>query len=122
MTISISGQVPAEAQNGMYELEEEWTGDRTPDAVYAVVKIERHGVSFVDAKQEHHATMKLAHIEPAEGAVAEQLKAILDQLCGARGGKLATEVELDMPAPEEPAPDFDTPLAGNAPTKAKGAS
>jgi hypothetical protein len=114
VTISISGQVPAEAQNGMTRLEEEWTKDRTPDPVFAIVKIERHGTKFVDATQEHQATMKFSHIEPATGAIAERLKALLDELCNARGGAVATDVELDIEPPEEPAPDFETPLADKA--------
>ncbi len=108
MTISISGQVPAEAQNGMVALEDSWTKERTPDPVFAIVKIERHGFKFVDAKQEHAATMKFTHIEPVTADDLETAKAMLDRACRARGGSESTAVELDL---EERDVDLDTPLA-----------
>lgn len=111
MTISISGQVPAEAQNGMVKLEDEWTHERTPDPVFAIVKIERDGLKFKDSDQKWSSTMKFSHIEPLSGDAAEVAKQLLDQACNLRGGQLSTEVELDIPAPEEREVDLDTPLA-----------
>lgn len=98
MTISISGQVPAEAQNGMKALEEEWTDERTPDPIYAIVRVERDGIKFKDADQVWSATMKLTHIEPLLGDLAIQGKVLLEAACGARGGDVSTE--LDIPADE----------------------
>lgn len=112
MTIAISGQVPAKAQNGMFELEDVWNDERTPEPVYAVVKIERDGVKFKDADQVWSSTMKFSHIEPL---VTEQdiaaARAMLDEAAFARGGAvLAHDVELDIPAAgsegdEKPAAD-----------------
>lgn len=99
MTISISGQVPAEAQNGMKAIEADWTQERTPDPIYAVVRVERDGIKFKDADQVWSATMKFTHIEPLRGDLALRGKALLEAACGARGGEVATE--LDIPA-EEP--------------------
>jgi hypothetical protein len=99
MTISISGQVPAKAQNGMYELEALWNDERTPEPVYAVVKIERDGVKFKDADQQWSATMKLAHIEPMTDEVSiATARQLLDEAAFERGGAvLASDVELDIP-------------------------
>ena len=110
MTINISGQVPAEAQNGMYDLEEAWQHDRTPAPVFAVVPIKRSGFKFDDAKQERRVTMKFAHIEPLDGEAAEAAMALLNQACGHRGGSVATDTPLDIPDVDEPALDLDTPL------------
>jgi hypothetical protein len=96
VTISISGQVPAKAQNGMVELEAEWCDERTPEAVYAVVKIERDGVKFKDADQVWSATMKFSHIEPLTGDEAAKAKELLEWACAGRGGSVDTE--LDIPA------------------------
>ncbi len=96
MTIRISGQVPAKAQNGMYELEESWNDEHTPEPVYAVVKIERDGVKFKDADQQWSSTMKFAHIEPLSGDEAKTAKDLLEWACAGRGGEVDTE--LDIPA------------------------
>lgn len=105
MTVSISGQVPGEAQNGMYDLEDEWTGDRTPDAVVAVVIIERDSVKLKDADQVRQATMKFRHIEPMLSEADEKAaRALLESSCRARGGDVFTPAEppteLDIPEDE----------------------
>lgn len=113
MTISISGQVPAEAQNGMVALEDAWTEERTPDPVYAIVKVERDGIKFKDSDQKWSATMKFSHIEPLTGEALEVGKKLLDSVCAARGGATAAVqgVELDIPEAEEPKLDLEQPLA-----------
>ncbi|WGD38499.1 hypothetical protein [Lysinibacter sp. HNR] len=102
MGISISGQVPAEAQNGMATLTEEWLEDPTPEAVVAVVVIERHGFKHDDTKQERTATMKFRHIEPLTGEAAVVARDLLEEACGVRGGEVLREpeppTELDIPA------------------------
>lgn len=118
MTVSISGQVPAEAQNGFYAIEEDWTGDRTPDPIVAVVIIERDNVKLKDASQERQATMKFKHIEPLISAVdVEAARDLLERACGARGGTVFApaepDTELDIPV-DEPELDLDTPLEGQA--------
>lgn len=97
--INISGTVPAEAQNGMTDIEDEWMGDRTPDPIVAVVIIDRHGFKFVDAKQERAATMKFRHIEPIlDVKAAAEARALLETACAARGGSIGTaDTELDIP-------------------------
>lgn len=99
MTISISGQVPAEAQNGMYALEAEWTREATPEPVYAVVKIERDGLKFKDADQVWSATMKFSHIEPLSGADEQTAREMLRDAAAERGG--AVQTELDIPADDD---------------------
>jgi hypothetical protein len=114
VTISISGQVPAAAQNGMAVLEEHWTQERTPEPVYAVVKIERDGLKFKDSDQLWSATMKFTHIEPLEEpADVAAARELLEKACGARGGETAAaqSVELDIPEAEEPKLDLEQPLA-----------
>lgn len=121
MTVSISGQVPAEAQNGMYAIEDDWTEERTPDTVVAVVLIDRAKLNFDDSKQEWSATMKFRHIEPIIGeADAVKARDLLEKACGTRGGKVLTpgepDTELDIPEVDEPALDLDTPLEEQAST------
>lgn len=94
MTINISGQVPGESVNAMYELDEEWQKDRTPEPVYAVVKIERSGFKHDDSKQERKPVMKLSHIEIGD---QEALKQTLADLYVARTGENA----LDLPEVDE---------------------
>lgn len=113
--MSISGQVPAEAQNGFYAIEEDWTGDRTPDPVVAIVIIERDNVKLKDASQERQATMKFRHIEPLISAAdVQSARDLLEKACGARGGTVFApadpDMELDIPEVEEPELDLDTPL------------
>lgn len=104
MTISISGQVPAKAQNGMYELEAEWTEEPTPDPIIAIVKVARSGYKFDDDKQEVAATMKFVHIEPLTDPDAiVKARELLDEAAFARGGAVlaADVVELDIPSDDE---------------------
>lgn len=98
MTISISGQVPAEAQNGMVKLEDDWTRERTPDAVFAIVKIERDGLKFKDADQQWSATMKFTHIEPiTDDFDRTELATMLNKAADARGGSVApVQPQLDI--------------------------
>lgn len=97
MTINISGQVPAQAQNGMYDLEEDWLDDRTPDEVVAIVKIQRAGYKFDDGKQERRATMKFMHIEPMQDANVAVALDLLEKACKARGGSIEVpDVELNI--------------------------
>lgn len=119
MTVNISGQVPAEAQNGMFAIEEDWLDDGTPEPVMAIVIIERHGFKFDDGKQERSATMKFRHIEPLLGVKdAEAARKLLDKACVARGGVVYRrpdpDAELDIPEVDEPALDLDTPLEEQA--------
>lgn len=107
MTISISGQVPAEAQNGMTALEAEWTKPATPDTVYAVVKIDRAKLHFDDDKQDWAATMKLSHIEPLSGVFEETAREMLRDSAAERGG--AVQTELDIPKDDEPAAEMKVP-------------
>lgn len=118
MTVSISGQVPGEAQNGMFAIEEDWLGDRTPDPVVAVVILERDGFKFKDDKQERSATMKFRHIEPLLSKVdAEMAQQLLERACLTRGGEVYSrpepDTELDIPDDEldEQEMDLDSPLA-----------
>lgn len=90
MTINISGQVPGESVNAMCGLDEEWQKDRTPEPVYAVVKIERSGFKHDDSKQERKPIMKLSHIEIGDQA---ELKALAEKLYTERTGENA----LDLP-------------------------
>ncbi len=106
MTVSISGQVPAEAQNGMVAIEEDWLGDRTPEPIIAIVIIERHGFKFLDDKQERSATMKFKHIEPLQGVKAqEEARRLLEDACRERGGEVYTQpepdTELDIPSDDD---------------------
>jgi hypothetical protein len=98
MTINISGQVPAQAQNGMYDLEEQWKEDRTPDEIVAVVKIQRSGFKFDDAKQERRVTMKFTHIEPlTNGVMVGEALELLESACKKRGGAVEVpDSELDI--------------------------
>lgn len=119
MTVSISGQVPAEAQNGMYSLEEEWTGDRTPDPIVAVVIIERDNVKLKDADQVRSATVKFRHIEPMLSEADEKAaRQLLEKACGARGGDVfrpaEPDTELDIPSIGGDPLDFDEPEGGDA--------
>lgn len=118
MTVSISGQVPQEAQNGMVAIEDTWLGDATPEPLVAIVIIERHGFRFVDDKQERVATMKFSHVEPLlsekDSAAA---RALLKRACVLRGGEVYVrpepDTELDIPGPdgEFMAPAFDDGIA-----------
>lgn len=113
MTVNISGQVPAEAQNGMVAIEEDWLGDRTPDPVVAIVIIERDGFRFKDDKQERTATMKFRHIEPLlSEADAQTARDLLERACRNRGGEVfrpaPEDTPLDLPDPDV---DLETPLA-----------
>jgi hypothetical protein len=111
VTISISGQVPAKEQNGMYDLEPEWTHERTPEPVLAVVKIERSGLKFTDADQSWAATSKFSHIEPLEGDDADAARLLLEKAYSRRTGNETLPVPLDEPADVvEPELDLDTPL------------
>jgi len=98
VVINISGQVPAEAQNGMTVLEEDWIGDRTPEPVIAVVRIERDGVKLKDATQDRRATLKFTHIEPLSGSQADQARKLLEKACAKRGGDVSTPLDgVDEP-------------------------
>jgi hypothetical protein len=97
MTINISGQVPAEAQNGMYEHEDAWLEDRTPDELVAVVKIQRAKLTLNDAAQTRAAVMKFTHIEPLEGAAATKALDLLEAATKTRGGAvLVPDSELGI--------------------------
>lgn len=112
MTISISGQVPAKEQNGMYDLEPDWTHERTPDPILAVVKIERAGLKKSDTDQTWSATQKFTHIEPLDGHGAEVARQLLEAAYSARTGNETLPVPLDEPAEiVEPELDLDTDLA-----------
>lgn len=94
MTINISGQVPGESTNAMAGLVETWIKDVTPDAVYAVVKIERSGFKHDDSKQERKPIMKFTHIEIGD---QEELKQLITDLYVERTGENA----LDMPGDDQ---------------------
>lgn len=89
MGISISGQVPGESVNAMAALDEEWQKDVTPEPVYAVVKIERHGFKHDDAKQERRPVMKISHIEIAD---QDTLRSLLSEAYTARTGENALDL------------------------------
>jgi hypothetical protein len=112
VTINISGQVPAEAQNGMTGFEEEWSKDRTPEPLYAVVKIERDGFKHSDAKQERRSVMKFTHIEPlVDEESLTAARQLLEAACRERGG------EIKAPQPELDIPDDDSKSGSPAPLK-----
>ncbi|MFE4469518.1 hypothetical protein ACFRFH_11950 [Leifsonia sp. NPDC056824] len=115
MTVNISGQLPAEAQNGMVAIEEDWLGDRTPDPIVAVVIIERAGFKFDDAKQERRATMKFTHIEPMDGEAAGDARVLLENACSARGGEpyRRPEPDAELDIPEDETPEDLTPALGS---------
>ena len=97
----------------MYDLESEWTHERTPDPVLAVVKIERDGLKFKDSDQSWSATQKFTHIEPLEGEDAELARTLLEKAYSRRTGNETLPVPLDEPAEVvEPELDLDTPLEG----------
>lgn len=117
VTIHISGQVPGEAQNGMLAFEDEWSKDRTPDQVIAIVLIERHGFSQKDGDDSRSVTMKFKHIEPIKDVEdAATARKLLEIAVGDRGGSVAA-VQPELPIPTEPEPDLDTPLAGKTAAK-----
>jgi hypothetical protein len=119
MTISISGQVPAKEQNGMYDLEADWTEERTPDPVLAVVKIERDGLKFKDADALWSATSKFTHIEPLEGEDADLARALLEKAYAKRTGNESLPMPLPEPSDvQEPVLDLDTPLEDKEPAEA----
>jgi hypothetical protein len=101
--INISGQVPAEQNNGLVELESVLLAERTPEPIVAVVVIDRHGLKFVDDKQEWSSTVKLKHIEPLSGDAAETGRKLLESAFQVRTG----ETTLDVFATQDDAPDFD---------------
>ncbi|WP_181439788.1 hypothetical protein [Curtobacterium sp. MCBD17_028] len=90
--ISISGQVPAEQNNGLIDHEAELLGERTPEPLVAIVIIDRHGLKFVDDKQDWSATVKFRHIEPLSGAAADTARALLESAYQTRTG----EAKLDF--------------------------
>jgi hypothetical protein len=108
MTVNISGQVPGEQQNGIIAIEDEFLDERTPDAIYAVVKIERASLKYNDVKQEWSATIRFPHIEPIlnEADIAAA-KALLERAYSARNDGANGQTPLDI---VEPALDLDTPL------------
>lgn len=93
MTISISGQVPGESTNAMASLDEEWQKDRTPDPVFAVVKIERAGFRHDDSKQERRPIMKLSHIEIGDQG---ELRKLVETLYTERTGENALDLGGDF--------------------------
>jgi len=102
----------------MYDLESDWTDERTPEPVLAVVKIERHGLKFLDADQVWSATSKFTHIEPLEGDDADLARTLLEKAYAKRTGNESLPIPLDEPSPvEEPVLDLDTPLEDKEPAE-----
>jgi hypothetical protein len=106
--ISISGQVPAEQNNGLIDHEAELLAERTPEPIVAVVIIERHGLKFVDDKQDWSATVKFRHVEPLAGDAAETARKLLESAYQVRTG----ETKLDFGAAEAEADG--QPFGGDA--------
>lgn len=109
MTVNISGQVPGEQNNGLVDLEPQFIHERAPEPLVAVVVIERAALKFNDVKQEWSATVRFKHIEPLVQEADQKLaRQLLETQYAARTGAESIATELDLP--EEPEPDFDTPL------------
>lgn len=112
MTVTISGQVPGEQQNGLIDIEDELLHERTPDPITAVVVIERASLKYNDVKQEWSSTIRFRHIEPLDGELADAGRKLLEQAYEKRTGDAALPLELDLSgAVDEPTLDLDTPLA-----------
>jgi hypothetical protein len=109
MTVNISGQVPGEQNNGLVDLEPQFIHERAPEPLVAVVVIERAALKFNDVKQEWSATVRFKHIEPLTQESDRKLaRQLLETQYATRTGAESIATELDLP--EEPEPDFDTPL------------
>jgi hypothetical protein len=109
MTVNISGQVPGEQNNGLVDLEPQFIHERAPEPLVAVVVIERAALKFNDVKQEWSATVRFKHIEPLTQASDQKLaRQLLETQYATRTGADSIATELDLP--DEPEPDFDTPL------------
>lgn len=99
--INISGQVPAEQNNGLVELESTLLDERTPEPIVAVVVIDRHGLKFVDEKQEWSATVKLRHIEPMSGVAEETARKLLESAYQVRTGETTLDIGIADDEPED---------------------
>lgn len=100
--------VPPKERNGFYGIE----ADLIDDPTQTITVVATYKVSEVTDKQlaeEIYPTVALVTIEPLhdKDAIAAALK-LRDE---ARFERSGPELPIDDKAPEEPEPDFDTPLA-----------
>lgn len=110
MAINIAGTVPPKDVNGMYDLEEAWQSVEDPTPITAIVTIERSALNLPKGKP-RKPVMTFTSIEPL--LVAEDAAAAQDLLTKARAARtgeapLYEQSEIDLP--DEPEPDFETPL------------
>lgn len=116
MTVNISGQVPGEAQNGLADIEQRLTQERTPDPFFVIAIVERASLKYNDVKQEWSAVVRFRHIEPLEGAMADEGREVLERAYGLRTGETTLPIALEGVDEagddvEDRDVDLDTPLA-----------
>jgi hypothetical protein len=105
VTINISGQVPGKDHNGMYDLEEEWSKVADPDPIYAVVRIDRDGITL-KKDGTRKPVMRFLAIVPLTGDREGFAQGIVEEY-------VSNHVGTPLPVPDvvEPEIDLDTPLA-----------
>ncbi len=110
MAINIAGTVPPKDVNGMYDLEEAWQSVEDPTPITAIVTIERSALNLPKGKP-RKPVMTFTSIEPLlrveDAAKAQDLASAAR---AARTGEAPLYEQGEFSVPEEPEPDFDTPL------------